>query len=609
MKSFPWNSIIDGIDPESGFPVYDRPYDAEDFRDVMQRFFTDGIFSDTPLGFGVTAGTGMTVNVQGGSCMISGTNGIETESRTLMIQAAHASWPRIDTVVLRWNSDIDERNIDLYVIQGEPAKVPERPALTRLKGSIWELGLCDILIPAKSTSVSNVNLSDTRLDPTRCGIVTPFTEFDSSSLYKVLKAKVDEMVELTKSALDGTTAGHLQNQIDDKQDQIDHLNDYTTGINLLRGTRDFAEGSVKSSISTSYIDGFTLQGSWNKTVDNEGFTELSGQMTTSRAFFSSPFEVVEGESYTLSFDVKMDKVDLSQLNTLNWQSWYQMGSIFVYADSAAEVIAGIILQNVKKNEKNSGWCKYVNTFTASKSGLAYVRVQLPNYSDTIHLKCFKVEVNQVNNPIWSASPFDVAQDREVVHKSGDTMTGDLTINSSTSGGVNIGKITVGDNIELATDESGSYIYFSKGVKGNNFSISNKYGDVSFIYPAAGADNGTLAMTINGKDSTVNFPKNPTVDTFNELPIPAVLVGSKSCSVSSVGYTDYSVTFDEELPSVPFVILERSSIGANTSSGAEAASAITITRRDTSTTGFTIRIHSATDQSITTTVHWIAIVYK
>lgn len=429
MKSFPWNSIVDGIDPDSGFPVYDRTYDAEDFRNVLQRFFSDGIFADEPLGFGVTAGEGMTVQVEGGSCLIQGTTGIETETRTLMIQAADRDNPRIDTVVLRWDSDIEERSIDLYVLEGTPSEEPVRPELTRLKGTVWELGLCDILIPAESTSILNVHMTDTRLDPARCGIVTPYSKFDSTSLYNVLKAKVDEMVELVKSAMDGTTAGHLQNQIDELSEtatkdieevntKINKINDFTTGINLLKGTRGFTKSM--SYISEGFpllgykVDGDYIYEGWDKDVDDQGYTYLSANMKNYYSLFQTPsFTITNQNVYTISFDVKIDDFPLKPYKggTLTSFSWLNI--VEVYCDEIK--IASLNLSNAAISyDEITGWSRVAVRFTASRTGNADISITFkPTTQDlTIRIKKLKVEEGFINKPVWSLNPFEIALNTE-----------------------------------------------------------------------------------------------------------------------------------------------------------------------------------------------------
>lgn len=428
MKSFPWNSIIDGIDEETGFPIYDRPYDAEDFRDVMQRFFSDGIFSDTPLGFSVTAGSGMTVNVDGGACIISGTTGVEKESRTLMVQAADKNNPRIDTVVLRWNADIDERNIDLYIVSGKAAQNPTRPELTRIKGSVWELGLCDILIPTGSYSISNSNMTDTRLDPTRCGIVTPFAEFDSSMLYKVASHNIDELksvmkdelqkqtdtaVNLAKAALDGTTAGHLQNQIDE-------INDYTTGINLVKGTRDFTEGRITIEGGSSYIftDGFGLHGEMlNRStyIDKSGFTVT--KLSRSGLLEDWPFvpQWVDGiyTSYINNDNSEDGKYTVSFEFMIEDMSAFEGNYICLVANDKENRI-GFSDFGLDRSEIASGrWYKVSKTVDVPLTTERFSCIFGMAKNGVISFRKIKVERGAINKPIWSASPFDVVQKNDI----------------------------------------------------------------------------------------------------------------------------------------------------------------------------------------------------
>ena len=76
--------------------------------------------------------------------------------------------PRIDRVVLRW--DNVGRSISSAVITGIPAAVPVAPDLTRT-ADIYELGIADILVARGVVSVSADAITDTRMNPTLCGLV------------------------------------------------------------------------------------------------------------------------------------------------------------------------------------------------------------------------------------------------------------------------------------------------------------------------------------------------------------------------------------------------------------------------------------------------------
>lgn len=224
MKSWPFDAKIVSWG-DDGLPVYDRSYTADELRSVFGRIITNGVFMDVSSAFTVSANNGMTVTVTPGDCIINGTYGWEESQRALELTAA-SSKDRIDTVVLRWNNMVEQRKIDLYVVSGVASDSPVRPTLTRNE-LVYELGICDIFIPKNTTSVANERITDTRLETARCGEALPFAGFDTTSFYEYvnnslrgmqaeLKEQTDTAVELAQSALDGTTAGHLQNQIDGK---------------------------------------------------------------------------------------------------------------------------------------------------------------------------------------------------------------------------------------------------------------------------------------------------------------------------------------------------------------------------------------------------------
>lgn len=207
MQSFPWNSIATELG-EDGLPVYDRAYSADDLREVYETFFTNGVFLSKDGGaFKVSPDSGMTVLVSPGKCCVNGTVGWEDEERKLVLQAS-GDLDRIDTVVLRWNTNTEARSIDLYVKTGTQAAAPKRPALTR-NDSVYELGLADIFVAKETASVVTQRITDTRMESARCGTVAPFMEIDTTTFHDQLQAQTEEAVELANRALDESVLGSL----------------------------------------------------------------------------------------------------------------------------------------------------------------------------------------------------------------------------------------------------------------------------------------------------------------------------------------------------------------------------------------------------------------
>ena len=189
MIGFPFDSYV--TFDEHGQPEYDRAISSQPLKNLLHRLFTDGILPDVSSNLEVIAGEGMTINVKPGFCIIQGGLKLEEELRILSIQASSSSYSRIDTVVMRWNDNVDYRICDLYILQGEPAANPVRPELTR-EGGIYELGLADILIPANSTVISDSRITDTRYDSARCGVISSLSEFDTTFIYNQVTADLNE---------------------------------------------------------------------------------------------------------------------------------------------------------------------------------------------------------------------------------------------------------------------------------------------------------------------------------------------------------------------------------------------------------------------------------
>lgn len=248
MRSFPWDSVATSIG-EDGYPVYDRVYQASDLREVYETFFSNGIFTDSETALKVSPGEGMTVRVAPGRCCINGTVGYEEEERELALTAS-GTMDRIDTVVLRWDSALDARNIDLYVLAGAPSETPVRPTLTRSE-TVWELGLCDVYVTAHMLQTKSEKMTDTRLDSARCGVVAPFVRLDTSNFYDQLQEQTQIAVDLAQAALDGTVVGQLQesiNAVDEKADaKVSKAGDTMTGALTLESPLAVTSGGTGAS--------------------------------------------------------------------------------------------------------------------------------------------------------------------------------------------------------------------------------------------------------------------------------------------------------------------------------------------------------------------------
>ncbi len=267
MIYFPFDSeevtTLDGV-------TYDRAVDSDVLADYFATFFTNGIDSTISENLQVKSVSGeMAVIVSPGKILINGRYGYEESQRKLSIQASEDQ-DRIDRVVARLNKL--DRTIDLYVVKGTKGTVPVAPALTR-EGDIYELSLATIFVSKLSTEIKQDRITDTRLDTNLCGLIS-FTgeKVDTTSIFNQFQSALDQYLELVDSAIDGTLAGQLQNQIDDIKEvqEITLSNTTATTFNVsVSGItqNDSPEIYVKTIHLSSVEDKQKAQEEFNKIIE------------------------------------------------------------------------------------------------------------------------------------------------------------------------------------------------------------------------------------------------------------------------------------------------------------------------------------------------------
>lgn len=260
MEAFPFDSELTFDDHDN--PIYDRAVSSQPLRELIRGLFSTGVMPNPSTNLQVSAGTdGMTVQVAAGFAVVDGGLCKEKDTRTLEVTASDNTYDRIDTVVVRWNENVDVRTADLYVVAGTPAVNPVRPTLQR-NNSIYEIGLADVFITKRVATITNDKITDTRYDSARCGIVSSVSEWDTTTIYQQIQAdlagfKTNEQAgfeswfDTIRGILDSDTAGHLQNE-------IDNIRKHTI-TNMLKPT--LATSTVGGVTCTNNGDGtYTING-------------------------------------------------------------------------------------------------------------------------------------------------------------------------------------------------------------------------------------------------------------------------------------------------------------------------------------------------------------
>ena len=159
-----------------------------------------------------------------GICWFNDTYKSTGKKLELEIGAADGVLSRVDRVVVEWKTTTYADKPEIKILQGTASSNPTPPTLTNdnLKRQI---SLARVLVPAGSTSVSPANITDERLDPSVCGIVTDRVGVDTSMVNAQLKSFMEQSENefntwfaTVQDILDSDTAGHLLNLINGKED-------------------------------------------------------------------------------------------------------------------------------------------------------------------------------------------------------------------------------------------------------------------------------------------------------------------------------------------------------------------------------------------------------
>lgn len=244
-----------------------------------------------------------------------------------------------------------------------------------------------------------------------------FKDLDESDpLYSPLQQAIEEAKAAVAKINDLKLATQFNDGLMSATDKahLDDINDITTGVNLLRGTRDFNVGLERGILSNSfYADGFTVH---NVTTangasfykDEQGFTvfkmERSGRSTASFDPIRTSYidGLQQGDDITIFMNVKIDDLDKLD-NTL-------LGCVYLTSATTSNFDIRTKDHKPLSGEWHSGKWETLVIHVNISVEPSNVRLALGiAQNGSVHYKCAGVYKGHIENPEWSASPFDVVQ--------------------------------------------------------------------------------------------------------------------------------------------------------------------------------------------------------
>ena len=182
--------------PEGAF-YDDREYLAADFARYFKQFIGNGVYAQPANGLKVSASGNMGIAVNKGDAFVDGYHGHSGETTNLILDEGNASLGRIDRVVMRLN--LLNRQWEIAIVKGTPQAVPKAPDLQRYTGeagNYYELGLATISVKANAVSITDTEITDTRLNKNVCGIVSGVIEqIDTTALYTQYESFLSQSIQ------------------------------------------------------------------------------------------------------------------------------------------------------------------------------------------------------------------------------------------------------------------------------------------------------------------------------------------------------------------------------------------------------------------------------
>lgn len=144
----------------------DRVYDTNDWADYFDGIVSDGVLMKDETSLKVAYSSGMNVVVKKGAAYIDGRKLILDTDTIYAIQGSHATYARVDAVVMA--KDMTNRKMNIYVKTGIPSATPTYPAIVNSQNLVEYL-LATVTVPAGATTLTSENIVDMR--GSDCGCV------------------------------------------------------------------------------------------------------------------------------------------------------------------------------------------------------------------------------------------------------------------------------------------------------------------------------------------------------------------------------------------------------------------------------------------------------
>lgn len=261
---------------------------------------TSGVFAAAGnASVAALATPGMAVTVTDGTGWLSNANadGVvwwnDTQAQTgnllqLSIDMADATLSRIDRVIVEWQTTNYVALPEIKILKGSLSSSPTAPALTN-NSTVRQISLARVSVAAGITAVTASMITDERLNPSVCGLVTDGLSIDTSTI----NAQFSELLDKLEQEIAGIEAGTevaLKSYVDDAVGTRLPTSGGTMSGNINLGgnalTNVKAPASDTDGATKGYVDGkrktftATISTSWSDTRPYTQTVSIAGILAT-----------------------------------------------------------------------------------------------------------------------------------------------------------------------------------------------------------------------------------------------------------------------------------------------------------------------------------------
>ena len=325
--------------------VYDRKYNANDYCDNLAVVIGNGVLRSINDDLKVTA-SGMSVTVSAGRAWINGRYYYNDAPITFASVTAPTGGSRYDRVLLRLNTELSGRKIELMYVQGTAANTPTKPEPVR-DGNIYDLVLADIFVGTNATSVV---VTDTRADAALCGWV--YSTSGDDSFFASLDKSFNEWFSGARDTLSSVTlfkrydwrtvldvaTKNVQFVIPQFDKETCILEVFVNGVLDVDGV-DYTRNESMLTFSSTLIAGTEIIVRVYKSIDGTGILSVADEIT---ALQNQVAVLANTNDYTYICNGVNDNVKLSEIaqEFLDGGNDYSWRTIRVYGKFGATAAYG-----------------------------------------------------------------------------------------------------------------------------------------------------------------------------------------------------------------------------------------------------------------------------